>query len=325
MTFTSRLSLLIALLVGTLAAFLVREVVQTAAVHANVPTSTIVVARKPIAFGAPLTADNLEEVPWNSASPLEGGFAKVSSLVDNGRRLALLSMQPNEPVLASRVTAPNQRATLSTQLDDGMRAVTVRVDDVRGVAGFILPGDRVDVITTRGGEGAQDASAYADMLMQDVKVLAVDQLADERQDKPTIARAVTLELTVNQAQKIVLAEQIGRLSLVLRQANESADQVAQRVTVDDLGGNAGAARDKIAELEKSLKDAKAAAAAERQQSEKMMAQKMSELEARLRAAPPAPFGAAALKAPAPVVKTSPVVNVIRNGTKTEIYTVSAER
>ena len=257
MTFGSRFSLLIALLVGTLAAFLVREVVVSASAHSHGQASTIVVARSPIAFGAPLTADNLEEVPWQSASPLEGGFAKVGDLVNGGRRLALLSMQRNEPVLASRVTAPNQ-------------------------------------------------------------------VADERQDKPTIARAVTLELTIVQAQKVVLAEQIGRLSLVLRQANEPDSEATQRVTVDDLGGDGSAARDKVAELEKSLSDMKAAADAQRLQSERTMAQKLSDMEARLRAPPPVPFGGPVKVAAAPV-RLGPVVTVTRNGSKTESYTVSAEQ
>ncbi|MCW6511943.1 Flp pilus assembly protein CpaB [Lichenifustis flavocetrariae] len=326
MTFTSKFSLLIALLVGGLAAFLVREVVvSTAGLSRQAGlTTTIVVARKAVPFGMPLTVDNLEEVAWKSTTPLEGSFARVSDLVKDGRRLALLSMQPNEPVLASRITGPNQRATLATQLDEGMRAVTIRVDEVRGVAGFILPGDRVDVISTRGGGGSQETLAYADMLLPNVKVLAVDQLADERQDKPAVARAVTLELTVMQSQKVILAEEIGRLSLVLRQANAVDEEPSRRITIGDLGGDQVAAQDKIADLEKRMADMKAAEEAARTQADRAMAQKMAEIEAHLRAPVPIP-AQSIVKVPAVQPKSSSVINVTRNGAKTEAYTVSAER
>ncbi|MDX7951728.1 Flp pilus assembly protein CpaB [Lichenihabitans sp. Uapishka_5] len=320
---------MVALVMGAIAAFLVRAVLINMAAGSERAglTTTIVVAKKPIAFGAALTLDNLQEVPWKSADPLSGSFAKAGDLIKDGRRLALVSMQRDEPILEQRVTGPNQRATLSTQLDEGMRAVTVRVDEVRGVAGFILPGDRVDVITTRGAGGGQDAAAFADMLLQNVKVLAIDQLADERQDKPTVARAVTLELTVNQAQKVVLAEEIGRLSLVLRQPNTADENKTARVTVNDLGGDGQAARDKLAEMEKRLADIKAADDAARAQAERAAAQKMADMDARLRslAAPQSSMGFGKPPTPPATKPGSSVVNVIRNGSKTESYTVSAER
>lgn len=322
-----RLSLLIALVVGGIAAFLVREVVQTVALTGGRggPVGTIVVARAAIPFGAPLTADNLQEVAWQSADPLQGSFATVGDLVKDGRRLALLSVQRNEPILASRITAPNGRATLSAQLDEGMRAVTVRVDEVRGVAGFILPGDRVDVILTRNEEGGQDAAASADVLLQNAKVLAIDQVADERQDKPTVARAVTLELAVQEAQKVVLAQGIGRLSLALRQANGGGEDASARVTASDLGGVAQVSRDRLAELDKRVEELKAAAEAARTQADRDTARKLAELETRMRgqlAQPAAPTNFALAAPPKPV---GSVITVTRNGSKTESYTVSAER
>jgi pilus assembly protein CpaB len=106
----------------------------------------------------------------------------------------------------------------------------VRVDDVRGVAGFVLPGDRVDVVLIR----SQGAGQFSDILVQHVKVLAVDQITNERQDKPTVARAVTLEVTTEQAQKILLASDVGRLSLILRQAGQANAEYAKRITEADL-------------------------------------------------------------------------------------------
>jgi pilus assembly protein CpaB len=101
-------------------------------------------------------------------------------------------------------------------LQDGMKAVTIRVNDVEGVAGFVLPGDRVDVV------------------LQNVKVLAVDQISDERAEKPSIAKAVTLEVEVTAAQKLALASTVGTLSLALRKAGEATPSNTRRITVSDL-------------------------------------------------------------------------------------------
>src|SRR5438874_7765429 len=143
-------------------------------------------------------------------------------------------MQRHELILKTRITGPGQRATLSALLDEGKRAVTLRVDDVRGVAGFVLPGDRVDVVLIRSANGATGPEQFSDVLLQHVKVLAVDQLVNERQENPTIAKAVTLEVDTDQAQKILLATNVGKLSLILRQAGESNPVHAQRVTEGDL-------------------------------------------------------------------------------------------
>lgn len=330
MTFTSRLSLIIALVVGGIAAFLVHGIVgdRMAWTARAGMRSTIVISKTAIPFGAPLTSENLQEVAWQSADPLPGSFATISDLNKDGRRLALLSMQRNEPILASRVTGPNQRSTLATQLGDGMRAVTIRVDEVRGVAGFILPGDRVDVISTRGDGANQDSAAFADVLLQDARVLAVDQLSDERQDKPAIARAVTLELTVQQAQKVVLAQGIGRLSLALRQANAAGEDPSSRVTVSDLGGSDQASRDRLTDIDKRLAEMKSSTEAAIDRADAGTAQKLTDLEARIRGDMLGRTAQEPAATPTPPSRTDAprsVVNVTRNGSKTESYTVSAER
>ena len=102
-----------------------------------------------------------------------------------------MPIDPNEAILAAKITGPGQRATLSAMLGDGMKAVTIRVNDVEGVAGFVLPGDHVDVLLTRTGE---KNNAINDVVIQDARVLAIDQLADQRADKPSVVKAVTLEV-----------------------------------------------------------------------------------------------------------------------------------
>lgn len=314
--------MLVALLFGMVAAFLVRGLIQGVTADTS-STRTIVVAKASIPFGAPLTADNLREVPWRAAESLDGAFASIADLTVNGRRLALATLQRNEPILTTRITGPNQRAILSTQLEEGMRAVTVRVDEVRGVAGFVLPGDRVDIILTRGESGGGgDAGAFADMLLQNAKVLAVDQVASEGQDKPTVARAVTLELSAQQAQKVVLAQGIGRLSLVLRQAGEGDGAPTARVTASDLGGTEPKKRDEMAELEKRLAEMRKADEAARAEAERQAAERLAEMEERLR------NGMAREPEARPVEEkatSGSVVRVIRGGSKTEEYTVANER
>jgi len=225
--------LLLAIAMGGVAAYMARVWIGAHEMPAVTP-GTVVVAALPLAFGAVLSRENVKEIPWPAGAEPEGAYATKDQLFKDGRRAALAPLQRNELVLKSRVTGPGQKATLSALLDEGKRAVTVRVDDVRGVAGFVLPGDRVDVVLIRGAGGANGPEQFSDVLLQHVKVLAVDQLVNERQENPTIAKAVTLELDTDQAQKVILATSVGKLSLILRQAGESNSVPVQRVTESDL-------------------------------------------------------------------------------------------
>jgi pilus assembly protein CpaB len=224
--------LVVAVVLGGIAALLARNWLVS---HAQTTSAgTIVVAAVPLAFGAQLTQENLKEIPWSAAEIPEGAFVTKRDVLKDGRRMALGSIAPNEPILRDKVTAPGQLATLSTALEPGKRAVTVRVDDVRGVAGFIQPGDRVDVVLIRTGTETKTNESYSDVILQSAKVLAIDQITAERTDKPTIAKAVTLEVGEEDAQKILLASDIGRLTLVLRQPHEANADPVRRVTERDL-------------------------------------------------------------------------------------------
>ncbi len=193
-------------------------------------------ANTAIAFGAPITSDEVKEIAWPAGSRPEGAFAKVEDLLKDGRRIVLSPFVRDEPIVVSKVSAPNQRASLSTIIEEGKRAVTVAVDDVRGVAGFIFPGDFVDVVLTRtsASNGEQNVS---EVILQHIKVLAIDQMSGERQERPTVAKAVTVELAPEQALKILLATNVGKLSLILRQSAEVAMAPDMRVTDHDLFGN----------------------------------------------------------------------------------------
>ena len=161
-------------------------------------------------------------------------FRSKDDLLTGGRRTVLYPLKQGEPVLRSKVTGAGQRASLAAMLDEGKRAVTVRVDDVRGVAGFVLPGDFVDIVMIA-DETSGKRQSYSDILLEHVKVLAIDQIASEAEDKPTVARAVTLEVTKEQAQKILLATNVGKLSLILGRPIEAARDPNRRIGERDIG------------------------------------------------------------------------------------------
>jgi len=228
----SILILAVAIIMGGIAAFLARNWLISRT-QATATTATIVAAAKQLPFGTVLTEDNVEEMPWAAKVVPEGSFPSKRELLKEGRRATLATIHQNEPILNAKITGPGQRASLSTLLDEDKRAITIRVDDVRGVAGFIFPNDRVDVVLIR---NASDSSGHrqSDLLLQDIKVIAVDQVAAEQKDRPVIAKAVTLEVTPFQAQKISLATNVGSLSLILRKAGDSNVVTDRRVTEADL-------------------------------------------------------------------------------------------
>ncbi len=196
-----------------------------------IATRTIVVAANPLRFGMPISADNLREVAWPEQAIPAGTFTSIAEATAGGKRIVLASIERNEPLLRVKITGPGQKATLSAVIQDGMRAVTVRVNDVEGVAGFVLPGDHVDVLLTRQAERANGTN---DVVLQNTRVLAIDQLADDATDKPTIAKAVTLEVDTIAAQKLALASSLGTLSLMLRRAGELHIAGTRRITTSDL-------------------------------------------------------------------------------------------
>jgi pilus assembly protein CpaB len=199
------------------------------------PTTTrnIVVAKEPLRFGTELSAAMLQEVSWPAESLPSGAFTAIKDILSGGRRVVLAAIEANEPVLALKITGAGQRATLSALVKPGMKAVTIRVNDVEGVGGFVLPGDHVDVVLTR---QIDKGSATTDVVLQNTRVLAVDQSADERTSKAAVAKSVTLEVDTIEAQKVWLASSVGSLSLLLRKAGETAQAKTRKITLNDLGG-----------------------------------------------------------------------------------------
>ena len=197
-----------------------------------VATQTIVVAKQPLRFGTQLDAGMLEEMPWPSAAVPNGAFTKIDDVLKGGNRVVLAAIEANEPILSLKITGAGQRATLSALVKPGMKAVTVRVNDVEGVGGFVLPGDRVDVVLTR---QIDKGSATTEVVLQNTRVLAVDQIADDRAAKAAVAKSITLEVSTVEAQKVWLASSVGNLSLLLRKAGETTEEKTRKISLKDLG------------------------------------------------------------------------------------------
>src|SRR5258708_36013975 len=226
--------LAVAISMGGSAAYLTHSWLKDQTSGAVQPAGTIVVAAESLAYGTTINPDNVVEIPWFSNALPEGAFAIKDDLLNSGRRVVLSPLKRGEAVLRSKITGPGQRASLASFLDEGKRAVTVSVDDVRGVAGFVLPGDFVDIVIIA-DDGSPKRQSYSDILLEHVKVLAIDQVASEGEGQPTVAKAVTVEVTKEQAQKILLATNIGKLSLILARPIEVNPDPNRRVTEKDIG------------------------------------------------------------------------------------------
>lgn len=223
--------LALAVVLGIAAVFLTRGFISRHT-PSQQATGNVVVAKVALNFGDQLTPQNVIAVPWPAESVPTGAFGSVAQMLPTGvSRTALQPIVKGEPVLLSKVSGPGGRATLSAVIHEGYRAMTIRINDVLGVAGFVLPGDRVDIMLTR---GANQADQTTEILLQGVRVLGIDQDASEQKDKPVVAHAATLEVTPEQAEKLTLASTVGTLSLALRKMGNTEETAARPVGLGDL-------------------------------------------------------------------------------------------
>ena len=182
--------------------------------QAQVASTKVVVAAGDIQLGSRLTPQMLKTVDWPSGSIPPGAIAKADALED---RVVKTSILRGEPILDAKLAPVGTKGGLSAVIPEGKRAMTVRVNDVIGVAGFALPGNYVDIVvnTQLDGKGGGDRQ-ISKIVLENILVLAVAQEANRDETKPRVVNAVTLELTPEQAEKLDLARSVGTLSLVLR-------------------------------------------------------------------------------------------------------------
>lgn len=197
-------------------------------------SSRVAIAVVPLDYGTEITPEKIRFADLPNAALPVGTYSQMNDLFPMGqKRVALRRMEANEPILKSKISGEGQNASIAALLPDGKRAAAVRINDVSGVAGFVQPNDSVDVLITRQDPGA--TSQRTDVLLQNTKVLAIDQTAKNPDGTPQVAKSATLEVDPIDAQKLALAQQIGSLSLVLRKpGDEQNSAVVETVSLEDL-------------------------------------------------------------------------------------------
>jgi pilus assembly protein CpaB len=227
-----------AIVLGLVAVFLANVFLSNKQQQAYAGGSTkVAVAAAPLAYGTDITPDKVRFVDYPNTSIPMGAFTNPAQLIPAGKkRVALLPMGINEPILAAKISAVGQGASIAALLPEGMRAAAVRINDVSGVAGFVQPNDSVDVLITRQLPDAGNAQ-QTDVLLQNVRVIAIDQQAKNADGSPKVAKTATLEVSPTDAQKLALAQEVGTLSLVLRKPGEQNNPVVETISMNDLRYN----------------------------------------------------------------------------------------
>ena len=206
------LMLVVALLAGVAAVVMASRWMQSQARDSG----QIAVAATDIEIGAKLAPEQLKLVEWPSSSVPPGAFTDLAGLAG---RVIKTSITRGEPLIEGKLAPVGTRGGLSAVVAEGKRAMTVRVNDVVGVAGFALPGNYVDIMVNTQNEGGQRGDkdkAISKIVLERILVLAVAQESDRDATKPKVVNAVTLEVSPEHAEMLDLARSVGTLSLVLR-------------------------------------------------------------------------------------------------------------
>lgn len=226
--------LLLALLFGLAAAVYAAGWLSS---HSGIASNRIVVAAVDVQLGSKIEPHMLVTTAWPAGSVPAGAFTEVGQLHE---RVVKTTILRGEPVVDGKLAPVGTRGGLSAVIAEGKRAITVRVNDVVGVAGFALPGNYVDVMVNTqkpgGGRGEEDRQ-ISKTVLEHVLVLAVAQEANRDETRPKVVNAVTLEVRPEEAEKLDLARSVGTLSLVLRNQIDKGPVATGGVTKRQLFGD----------------------------------------------------------------------------------------
>lgn len=207
----------------------------------SLATSKVVVTAKDVDLGTRLAPDMLSTVEWPRGSIPQGAIQDQDVLLKDPQtqepRVVRTSLLRGEPILESKLAPVGAKGGLSAVIGEGKRAITVRVNDVVGVAGFALPGNYVDIIVNTEDESVKAegmSKTVSKIVLEHILVLAVAQEAGRDETKPRVVNAVTLEVTPEQAEKLDLARSVGTLSLVLRSQVDTAPVLTEGATKQQL-------------------------------------------------------------------------------------------
>jgi pilus assembly protein CpaB len=227
------LVLVVALTAAGLASFAVYRAIERAPVkQVEVATQTVVVAAKPLPVGALVGPDDVRLIAWPAKSPIAGGLAKPEDAVGRG---LLNPIAENEPITDSKLAPREAGAGLPPTIPPGMRAISVKVDEVIAVAGFTVPGTHVDVLATV----TEKDQSRTRTVVSNLQVLASGTRYDQQEaksGKPIPTTVVTLLATPEDAEKIAMASAGGRVMLALRNPMDNAPTQTQGVRLDSLTG-----------------------------------------------------------------------------------------
>ena len=209
------------------------------------PGVAIVVAASDIKYGDKLDPRMLAVAHVPQSLAPQGAFTTVQQVLSQdhgGAPVALTPIAAHEALLPAKLSGPGARPSVAAEISDGMRAYTIRVNDVAGVGGHALPGDRVDVVLMRDLTPNSQVRTYvSDVVLQNVRLLGIDLNADLSSNKPAEPKNATLEVSVEDAQKLAIASTLGTLSLALRRTGEAELDTATKtlLTRDFLTGGGG--------------------------------------------------------------------------------------
>ena len=225
----------VAIVLGLVAVILVRNSMASSAANANLNTVPVVVTAQAIPRDTQLQATMFKVVNYPRDAVPAGSFHTVAELMASGggNRTAQRTLAVNEVILAENATGSNESSTLSRTLEAGKRAVSIRSNDVAGVGGFIVPGDRIDVLATHASASKSDVTV-TENLAQNLRVLGVDQTSSVDADKPNVAKAITVEATPEQAAAISLAQSVGSVTLVLRKPHDATEAQRRAITLSNM-------------------------------------------------------------------------------------------
>ncbi len=201
-------------------------------------TVPVVVATRPVPMGTLLTSDYVKVVEWPAASPVEGAAARVDDVIDRG---VVLPMAVNEPVTEAKLAARGTGAGLPPTITPGMRAISIKVNEVVGVAGFVVPGSKVDVLVTiEPPQQAGQRNRMTRVVVSNVQVLTagsrIDQEAAQKEGKPIPTSVVTLLVSPEDAERIALAQNEGQVTLTLRNPLDTASAATPGARLASLLG-----------------------------------------------------------------------------------------
>jgi pilus assembly protein CpaB len=224
---------IIALLVsGVFTIWLFEKLNKHTAAAPPPPKSQYVAAAANMEAGQVIKAENLHLVDWPANVPLQGAFTTTQPLVG---RMVLYPLAAGEPILERQMSAPGAGTGLTVKIPDGMRAISLRTDEIVGVAGFLLPGTHVDVLVTLHLANVPDP--INSTVLQDAQVLAIGQKTEPDPDgKPTTATVVTILVSPQDAEKVDLASNQGTVHFVLRNGGDREEVKGTPVLLSQLSG-----------------------------------------------------------------------------------------